>query len=97
MNESTLVTCPLCQGSGHNAPNDGDCFLCCGTSTITQAKCDEYAEAHYQSHQPTPFMVDCPCCSGSGLNTVQDSTCPMCVGHGAVTPEEHDEFDTHMS
>ena len=44
MNNNTLVTCPLCEGSGLNTTQDSTCPMCEGTGSVTKAEHDEYDE-----------------------------------------------------
>ena len=57
MNNNTLVTCPVCEGSGLDTTQDSTCPMCGGIGSVTKAEHDEY-DTHMSALHPTQEKLD---------------------------------------
>ena len=53
MNDTSLVKCPLCEGSGLDTSQDSTCPMCDGIGAVTQVEHDEY-DARFTAKAGTP-------------------------------------------
>ncbi|RKH47911.1 zinc finger domain-containing protein [Corallococcus sicarius] len=82
LEETGLVDCPLCDGSGSH--NNWECPACRGEGTVAENLVGEIDLEPYRQEE-------CPLCNGSGNHNNWE--CPVCRGIGTVDAYSVNEID----